>query len=109
MPKNKGLCLKQKAQICEASLAPGFDKDHCIKKFEISRSCLNRILNNKDQFLTYCDSKKHPTKFKNLSKGKNFQLESNLTEWIKIRSAKGYPIVGEDTAIIIINVTLACL
>ena len=106
MPKNKVLSLNQKAQICEASLAPGFDKDHCIKKFEISRSCLNRILNNKDQFMTFCDSKKHPTKFKNLRKGKNFQLESKLTEWIKIRSAKGYPIGGEDIKTRAKNMTL---
>ena len=55
MPKNKVLSLNQKAQICEASLAPGFDKEHCIKRFEISRSCLNRILRNKDQFLTFYD------------------------------------------------------
>ena len=55
MPKNKVLSLNQKAQICEASLAPGFDKEHCIKKFEISRSCLNRILRNKDQFMTFFD------------------------------------------------------
>ena len=29
---SKVLSLNQKAQICEASLAPGFDKEHCIKR-----------------------------------------------------------------------------
>ena len=64
MPKNKVLSLNQKAQICEASLAPGFDKEHCIKRFEISRSCLNRILRNKDQFMTFYDSNMKLWEFK---------------------------------------------
>ena len=90
MPLNKVLTLHQKAQICETSLAPGFDKNNCMKKYGISRSCLNRILQNKEKFMSFSDLKGSPAKFKNLSQGKHHQLEQKLSEWIKIRNSKGY-------------------
>ena len=80
MPLNKVLTLHQKAQICETSLAPGFDKNNCMKKYGISRSCLNRILQNKEKFMSFSDLKGSPAKFKNLNTVRSFVQTNGASE-----------------------------
>ena len=63
MPKNKVLCLKDKVKICEDSMKPGFDKDKCMLEFEIKRSCLNKILRDKEKFLKFNDSQSLNSKY----------------------------------------------
>ena len=92
------LTLKQKADICERSLKAGFDKNKVLTEFSIDRSTLNRILQKKDTFLKTVDVKKSSSaaKQKSFAKGKNFQLEQKLAEWIKLRQNAGYPIAGDE-------------
>ena len=98
MPKNKVLCLKDKVKICEDSQKPGFSKEKCIIDYDIKRNTLNKLLQNKEKFLKFNDSHSLNSKQKNCSKGKNFEMEVELklSEWIKIRNSKGYPVSGED-------------
>ena len=53
MPKNKVLCLKDKVKICEDSMKPGFDKENCMLEFEIKRSCLKKIMRDKEKLLIF--------------------------------------------------------
>ena len=98
MPKNKVLCLKDKVKICEDSQKPGFSKEKCIIDYDIKRNTLNKLLQNKENFSKFNDSQSLNSKQKNCSKGKNFEMEVELklSEWIKIRNSKGYPVSGED-------------
>ena len=97
-PSKNHLTLKQKADICEDSSKPDFDKGKVCEKFGISRSTLNRLLQRKSEFLKAADLKKNcnSAKQKSLRKGKNFELEVKLCEWIRIRQEKGYPVSSDD-------------
>ena len=91
------LTLKQKAELCEMSMKPNFKEKIC-KDYGIHRTTLNRILQKKDTFLNCFDLKKNSStaKQKSFSKGKNHELEHKLSEWIKLRQQKGYPVSGAD-------------
>ena len=97
-PSRTHLSFKQKAEICEISSKPGFDKDKICEKFNISKSSINRILQNKSEILKITDQKSNSNaaRQKTIRKPKNFELEMKLCEWIRIRQEKGYPISGED-------------
>ena len=97
-PSKNHLTLRQKADICEDSSKPGFSKDKVCEKYGISKSTLNRILQKKTEFLKVTDLKKNSNsaKQKSFSKGKNFELELKLCEWIRIRQEKGYGVAGDD-------------
>ena len=97
-PSKNHLSVKQKAEICEDSSKPGFDKDKVCEKFAISKATLNRILQRKSEFLKIADQqpKSHSSKQKSLRKPKNFELEMKLCDWIRIRQEKGYPVSGDD-------------
>ena len=45
------LTLKQKAELCEMSMKPNFNKEKICKDYGIHRTTLNRILQKKDIFL----------------------------------------------------------
>ena len=45
------LTLKQKAELCEMSIKPNFNKEKICKDYGIHRTTLNRILQKKDTFL----------------------------------------------------------
>ena len=57
-PSRIRLSFRQKADICEESLKPGFDKNQVYEKFNISKACLNKILAKKSEFLKIADQKK---------------------------------------------------
>ena len=52
------LTLKQKAELCEMSMKPNFNKEKICKDYGIHRTTLNRILQKKDTFLNCFDLKK---------------------------------------------------
>ena len=56
MPPKKVLCLKDKVKICKDSMKLGFDKEKCMLEFDVKRSCLNKILRDKEKFLKFKDS-----------------------------------------------------
>ena len=49
------LTLKQKAELCEMSMKPNFNKEKICKDYGIHRTTLNRILQKKDTFLNCFD------------------------------------------------------
>ena len=85
--KRRTFTIKEKVELVEESMTPGYCQARAAEKHGIKQSTLAGILREKDKLLATTSASR--MKAKNFSKGKESELEDKLYEWFLKKRSQG--------------------